>query len=659
MARHRDTPRQFFYEDADADAGEVVPQDWDDRYDPLAELRSPSTIPTPTAWAKPGEPKPRRSLGQRLARQWPLWSLGLLAAVMGVGVASAISLFRLPNLPNCRAMFWPTASATTRMQCAEAFADQGTVEGYLESIALLESLPEDHPLRGEISQRIEASADGILNLAERAFQAGQLSEAIAMARRIPHHTAAAQVVSDRVGEWNDIWDEAEALYAAAEADLANLEFQDAFSKAIQLRSVRNDYWRTTQYDELTAKITTAREDLNRLGEAKRLASQGNLAAMREALAIAQGISPDSPLYAEAQRVMRGFGDDLLAMAETALEAKDAAGARQILDAIPPELNLSAQIVDFRTLIDASQLAWQGGVIGLEGGIVRLQSMGRDRPLYGKAQTLMRRWQSEVDGRTQLEWARQVAMPNTTADLRAAIDEAQKISQSNPVWSEAEGQISRWRSQIETTEDRPILEEARQFARLGDLNNAIAAARRIAPGRALHGEAQELARGWRNDIERAEDGPILAEAQQLANLGRLQEAITLASRIGQGRALHGQAQGNIQTWRSQVQGQQQLQRAYQLAQRGTASALVEAIQAAQEVPANSQERLEATQVLNRWSFDLLRLAEAESRLNPSRAIEIAASVPPQTEAYAQAQLRLREWRISPEPAPIAPGLTTDL
>lgn len=652
MARHRDTPKHFFYEDPDPDPREAAPQDWTERYDPLADLRARTMVTPPEVWADPLDPQPRRSLGQWMIQHWPIWSLGLLATVMGVGVLSAISLFRLPNLPNCRAIFWPTASANVRLQCAEAFADQGTVDGYLEAITLLESLPEDHPLRGEISQRIETWADGILDLAERTFHAGQLSEAIAMARRIPNHTAAAQIVNERVTEWNQIWDEADALYQSAETDLTNLAFQDAFNKATQLLSIRNDYWKTVKYDELTTKITAARTDLNKLGEAKRLASQRTLAAMREAFAIAQGISPDSPLHGEAQTVMRGFGDDMLAMAETSLDSRDAAGARQILDAIPPELNLGAQIADFRTFIDASQLAWQGGIVGLEGGIMRLQSLSSDRPLYAKAQTLMRRWQDELEGRTQLELARQVALPNTAADLRAAIAEAQKISRSNPAWDEAEGQIARWRGQIETTEDRPILEEARQFARLGDLNNAIATARRIAPGRALHAEAQDLVRGWRSEVERAEDGPILAQAQQLANLGQLQEAIALASRIGQGRTLHGQAQSNIETWRSQVQGQQQLQQAYQLAQRGTVSALVEAIQAAQQVPANSPERNEATQALNRWSFDLLRLAESEVRLNPSRAIEIANSVPPQTEAYAQAQLRLREWQITPAAVPTA-------
>jgi hypothetical protein len=153
-------------------------------------------------------------------------------------------------------------------------------------------------------------------------------------------------------------------------------------------------------------------------------------------------------------------------------------------------------------------------------------------------------------------------------------------------------------------------------------------------------------GWRSEVQQAEDGPLLAQAQQLAAAGRWQEAIAIASRIGQGRALYDQAQTNIATWQGQVQGQEQLQRAYQLAQRGTVSGLVEAIQVAQQVPSSSPQRTEAAQILNRWSFDLLRLAESEARTNLSRAIDIAAVIPPQTEAYAQAQLRLREWQAIP-------------
>jgi len=79
-------------------------------------------------------------------------------------------------------------------------------------------------------------------------------------------------------------------------------------------------------------------------------------------------------------------------------------------------------------------------------------------------------------------------------------------------------------------------------------------------------------------------------------------------------------------------------------------LVRAIQAAQQVPENTPQRPEALSALNRWSLDLLRVAESESRVNLTRAIEIATAIPPQTEAYAQAQLRLREWQVPSSPPP---------
>ncbi|MGB5973206.1 MAG: hypothetical protein WBG38_07795 [Nodosilinea sp.] len=631
------------------------------RYDPLADLRQRADGDSPVARSVRAavdrsvvtSSPPRPTLTQRLVKAWPIWSVGILVAVMGVGVASAVSLFRIPNLPNCRAIFWPTASATTRLQCAEAYAEQGTVEGYLDAIALLELLPSDHPLRGEVDLRIEAWSENILDLAETTFQAGGLTEAVAIARRIPSSTATSRLVNQRVSEWNQIWEEAETIYQSATADLKALAFQDAFAKALQLLDVGNTYWETVKYDELSAEITAAREDLNKLGKAKELARQRTLKGMKEALTLAQSIDSQSPVYSEAQSVIREFGRDLLAMAEAALDRRDAAAADQMLVAIPAALNMTAEVADMRTLIDASQLSWQGGITGLEGGIVRLQSVSADRPLYGKAQALMGRWQDEVEGRTQLEWARQVAQPGTVADLQAAIVEAREISRSNAAWDDAEAQIGRWRSQIETSQDRPILSLAQQQAQSGDLASAIATARQIGPGRALSDEAQQSVGQWRTSLQRTEDAPLLAQARQLAAQDRFSEAVAVASRIGPNRALSSDAQTSIDAWRGQLQGQQQLQAAYQSAQRGTVSALVEAVRLARQVPDTSPKKAEANQALTRWSWDLLRLAETEAAANPSRAIAIAEAVPAQTEAYAEAQLRLREWRAEQAP----PGILT--
>ncbi len=578
-----------------------------------------------------------------LTRHWLLWLAGVLVALITLAVGSAVNLLRLPNLPNCRAIFWPTATAATRLQCAEAYAAQGTVEAYLEAIALVQALPDNHPLRQEIDQRLEGWSRRILDLAEQTFQSGELEAAITTANRIPSHTAAATLVQERVQRWQGIWQQGETLYQEVETQLAQLKFQEAFSLATQLLSLDNTYWKTTRYEELTTKITRARQDLNNLGRAKGLARQRTLTALKEAISIAQAIPKDSPVQVEAQRVLASFGQDLLAMATTALERRQALEARQMLDAIPPELNLVAEITDMNTLIEASQLAWQDTVVGLEAAIIRLQSLGSDRPLYGQAQSLISDWQAAVQGRSRLDWAQQVALGGTTNDLYGAMAEAQQISRANPIWPEAKQAIADWRRQVETLEDQPILNQAEQLAVAGNLTGAIAITQQIPPGRALSDEAEKRRQQWRQQQQRAEDTPRLGQAQQLAAAGRLTEAIALAESISPGRPLSDQAQAQAASWRQQVQDQQNLAAADRLAQRQAVNTLLEAIALAQQVPEASPRRAEARQRIDRWSLDLLRLADQEAVLNLERAIAIARQVPIQTEAYALAQLRLRQWQ----------------
>ncbi|MEM8546389.1 MAG: hypothetical protein AAGF66_20635, partial [Cyanobacteria bacterium P01_H01_bin.119] len=148
---------------------------------------------------KPPRPRLRFPAGvsqrvHRLSRNWAVWSVLSLVGVGSLGVISALSLFRIPNLPNCRAIFWPTASAATRLQCADAYAEEGSVNSLLAAIELVNALPQDHPLRAEIDQKTEAWGDRILDIADETFQQGGLDEAIDIARRIPETTAAAALV---------------------------------------------------------------------------------------------------------------------------------------------------------------------------------------------------------------------------------------------------------------------------------------------------------------------------------------------------------------------------------------------------------------------------------------------------------------------------------
>ena len=587
----------------------------------------------------------------RWVASWQFVLITTIAIVSGAGAFSVVSLFRIPNLPNCRAIFWPTASASMRLQCADSYADQGTVDFYLEAIELVDRLPEDHPLRGDINARIEEWARAILDLAEGAFNAGELDVAIATARKIPASTAAADLIEGRIRQWQGVWNDASDIYESAKANLIELKFQDAFSLAVQLLDVPNDYWSNTKYNELTRLVGLAREDSGKIGKAKQLAKRGTVAAFREAMELLTSINEDSVIYEAAQATQKELAVDMLKVAENALQRQRLSDAEIILALIPRNAGLNQEIADFQVFVDAYQRAWTGDALGLDAAITRLQSVSPDRPLYDRAQGLIGRWRSELTALAKLDEARQTAAKGTVADLRSAIAQAEQISRSNPRWDEASRQINRWRERVQTVEDQPILNRADQLANPGNpqaLRAAIEEASKIRSDRALHAQASSRIGSWRRRLQQMEDQPILERARQQARSGDLSGAIATASQISSGRALYSEAQTDVGNWQQQNQANTWLTQADQAAATGTASGLGNAIAIARQVPQSSNRYTEAIARINRWSWALLSQAENIARTDPGRAITLVQQIPAQSEAYSQAQARLRYWRAAQTP-----------
>lgn len=639
--------------------------------------------------------KPPRLRRLRLPRSWQFWGVTLVLAFSGLGIFSATALFRLPSLPNCPAIFWPTASASLRMYCAQTAAEKRTVKDLLRAIALVNALPQDHPLRPEINRNIELWAKEILQLGEESFQAGDLDKAIETAKKIPTNTAAHDLVENRIASWETTWKKAEGIYGQAEDALKDQDLRQAFRIATQLLGIGNRYWENTKYRELNDLIVETRQDGSKLDKAKGLADRGGMSNLLAAIKLAEEIQPKSHLYSKAQEYIARFGRDMLALAEAALDRQDYNEALKIASQIPDKANLKEEVRDFNLIAEAQSQAWGGLISDLEAAIVAAQRIKSDRPLYGRAQQLIGQWQLEIQDVTLLDRARQMAQPGTTGDLNAAIAEAQRIPFGNPRREEAEKEIDRWRAQIETAEDQPYLDRAeqyanagnlqaaineanqirpgralydqasrrvdnwmaqiqraqdqpqldraRQLANAGDLDGAIATARQIGSGRALYDEAQSEIDRWSDQQARSEDQPYLDQARQLASQGDLGQAIAMAQQIRAGRSLYDEAQAEIEQWQGQFQGQDQLQQAYRAARMGTPAMLVAAIEMAEQVPGNSDARSEADRVIDQWSYQILQLAESQASFNLSNAIEIARRVPANTAAYAEAQRKIQSWR----------------
>jgi hypothetical protein len=584
---------------------------------------------------------------------WQFWSFLAVLACSGAGVFSVALLLKLPTVPNCPSIFWPTASASLRLYCAQLAANKQTVEDLLEAIALVNGLPIDHPLRPEIDQNIEYWSVALLDLAEDAFHQGELQEAIAAARQIPSSTPTYQHVEERISRWQGIWEEAETIYAQANTALKAQNLQEAFAIATQLLQVGNTHWETTKYQELNTLITAAREDSSKIGRARGLARRGGLSNLQMALRLVQEIKSTSPLFAMAQEVKKELGQDLLDVATAIMEDGDPEEAIAIAREIPKEAGLEAEAQDFINLAMAQTQANNGTVPDLEAAIIQAQRLGSDRPLYDKAQRRIQQWQTTIRDLNRMESARQLAAAGDPSSLSAAVAEAREVSSGN---REAQREIQQWATQAQTLEDRPYLDRAEQFARNGDvasLQAAIAEANRITEGRALYADAQRHIRTWTGQIQRLQDQPYLTQARQLAEAGDLAGAIATAQQIQPGRALYNDAQTELRNWRSQTEGQAQLRDAYQTAELGTANSLASAIQLADQVASDSNARAEADRMINTWSQAMLQIAQTQAQANDlAGAIATANAIPPRTEAYAAAQLQIQTWQnqINPTTPP---------
>ncbi|MBD1911794.1 chromosome segregation ATPase [Leptolyngbya sp. FACHB-8] len=629
---------------------------------PPPPRRTPPVAPVAKEVALPAPLRSSRAVSWLAS--WQFWVIASTLSISAVGGLAAAILFKIPALPNCPSIFWPTASASLRMYCAQLAANKQTVDDLLEAITLVNSLPPDHPMRAEVNRSIEEWASDILGLAEEQFHRGDLDGAIATANRIPAGNAAQGEVAERIQKWRTIWAQAEKIFKDAENALLEQDPRLAFELAVKLLDVDNRYWQTTKYEELGDLITTFREDGQRLAKIRRMARRGGLENLLKAIEMAKEIKSSSPAYPMAQRVIADLGKDMLELAENALGRRDFDEAMRIVGQIPDIPTLKPEIQDFSTLAQAQAQSWAGGVEDLEAAITQAQRIRRDRPLYERAQALISRWQAESRDVAQLNQARQLADLGTVLDLQAAIAAARQVPRGNPKGEEARDLIRDWTSRIETTEDQPVLQQADALAAVGDLSGAISIAQQIGRGRALHGQAQERIQTWTAQVQRSQDQPLLDRARQLAASGDLSQAVAVANQIGRGRVLYDDAQQDVRNWRAQLNAQASLQEAYRLAASGTPDAYLSAIRAASQIPASTSTRAEADRMIGIWSQGVLQSAQALAGYNLEGAIALLERLPSGTPVSSAAQQQLETWRqmqvpqdsLDLEPAPPDPSPT---
>lgn len=611
---------------------------------PVTPQTSFSPVKRPEQTSTPHRPKPWWQM-------WQLWGILLVLCSGGIGYGATAMLLKLPKTQSCSKVFWPVASASVRLYCAQTAAEEREVDGLLAAIDLVAVLPENHPLRPEIDRNIDRWATSILNIGETQFQSGKLDEAIATAKQIPKNVSAKKLVDEKIAHWQAVWSEGEEMYREVEDKLREADWNGAFTWAVRLTDSPNEYWATTKYEESINNINVAQEENASLNKAQIQVSSGKIDELILAINKADDIDRDSYAYDQAREIIAQAKTKLVAYIEDRIERQEWRELLQVTSQLPRSLKLQERNKDWQILANAGSSAELDTVFGMEEAIEEARKLKKDSEYYDLGRELISRWKLEIDDVAHLAKAKELARIGTIANLGKAISEAELIPRGNPRYSEAREEIASWRGQIQTIEDRPVLNRARELSYGNSVNawqRAIAEANLIAANSPLYNEAQGYVRTWRGNIQRVEDRPILDEAETLANTNDYSAAIATAKRIGAGRSLYSEAQSKIALWQQEIDGRRFYQDATIIASRGTPEALAEAIRTARQVSTNSSLRSQAALNVNDWAAQILAIARQTADSSLARAIEIAGQVPSGTTSYTPAQKDIKVWQIRLRP-----------
>lgn len=587
------------------------------------------------------------TMGLGLLRRWWLMSFVLVGCGVASGTLGVFLLLRQPPKPQCSQVFWPFASGSLRLYCAQEGAQKRTLEDLFQAIALVDGLSQNHPLRPLIDRWVEIWSKQALDLAEEEFDRGNLDRAIYFAEKIPAQTTAHALVEQRIATWKTVWAKGDGIFKRAEAALRAENWRGAFAIMVELLAVDNRYWSVTQYEALNQRIIVAQKDETQLVQAQRLLEAGGLDNLTKALSLVQSLSEGSIFQKSIQTTVAKISRALVTLAEQALNRRDLDGALNALQQIPREVSFRKEVEDWTAIAQAMSNTWSETAEGYESAIAQLKKVGPDRPLYDKVQDYILKWSADISYVRLLETAHTQAANGSVEDLSTAIEQARQVPSDSSQWKEAQKAIGEWSTNLSNQQDQPILNRADDISAAGDpasLQAAIQQARQISSGSPLYASAQQRIRDWQSQLGIGSNRSAAVPVQPKQAAPK-EEPASSDSRDSNNRSSSNPAEQASDSL---------LQEAKTLAQKDTPAALASAIETANQIPARSPLRAEAQQVINDWGSQMLALAVRQATIDPNEAIAIAQQIPSFCTAYDEAQKQILAWQTpNPRPSPRKP------
>ncbi len=585
------------------------------------------------------------TVGLGLLRRWWLMSLVLVGCGVASGTLGVFLLLRQPPKPECSQVFWPFASGSLRLYCAQEGAQKRTLEDLFEAIALVDGLSQGHPLRPLINRWVEIWSKQALDLAEEEFDRGNLDRAIYFAEKIPAQTTAHALVEQRIKTWKAAWAKGDGIFKQAEAALKAENWRGAFAIMVGLLAVDNRYWSVTQYEALNRRIIVAQKDETQLVQAQRLLEAGGLDNLTKALSLVQGLSEGSIFQKSIQTTVAKISRALVSLAEQALNRRDLDAALNALQQIPREVSFRKEVEDWTEIAQAMSNTWSETVEGYESAINQLKKVGPDRPLYDKVQDYILKWSADISYVRVLEAAHVQAANGSVEDLSTAIEQARQVPSDSNQWKEAQKAIGEWSTNLSNQQDQPILNRADDISAAGDpasLRAAIQQARQVSSSSPLYADAQQRIRDWQAQLGIGTKRPDVIPVQP-------KQAVKAEPENSTSTGSNSDSNSDSNSNPAEQASDSLLQEAKNLAQKDTPTALASAIETVNQIPARSPSRTEAQQAINDWGDRMLALAARQATIDPNEAIAIAQQIPSFCTAYDEAQKQILAWQ-NPSPRP---------
>ncbi|MBD2460815.1 hypothetical protein H6G89_07135 [Oscillatoria sp. FACHB-1407] len=466
------------------------------------------------------------------------------------------------------------------------------------------------------------------------------------------------------------------------------------------------------------RISPLSADMERLYCAREAAQSGEANQLIAGVKLVQGWSSTHPLYPEAQELLNQWSAQLLAIAQTTAEESGLDRAVEIANQIPEN---STSYANAQAAIAQWQADWkQGEAIFAKAqealkqqrwneAAAQVPALGRLENNYwrrDKASELTQQVLTEKAARERLKQALVLATTDEPDQLGQAIALVQTVNPKTYAWPEAEAVLKEWSQLLLTAGmqrwqqgdltaaialvhhvplNLEMEPEARNLVRFSrahklatqhlnpyepsvkeilSLMEAVAALRQIEPTSALYPQAQAKIDDWQSQVN---DLAQLQYAHWTASLGQritYEVAIGQAQRITSDRPQRIRAQTLVAHWGQQIQrieDQPYLLVARAQAERGTVSALQQAIAAAQQVPLGRALRQEADLAIAQWSrqiqviedkplLDKAQTLAQQGKL--SEAIAAATEIQEGRALYEQAQTAIATWKAEIREAQIA-------